>query len=371
MTVHIYTNTLIKKDAIGEFLLAMQRQLRLVEIPVALYSIDPNQEMREEEKVKPYDELLKTLQNADLFNIVIFIYSVADHRVKEIAKLENPHLSKVLYYMNVTPPEFFQKYDQGTQNCCTIPEDEIKAMKQFDFFGGITEFTLSNLKDMYFKVHHSEILEKQTFVLAPVLNLNSNINSINIVEEKYLLAVGRLAPNKKVEDLISLFKEVLEIDPSYKFYCVGYPQFPEYKKFLDEHLALCLGDQKELFYFLNDISPHQIQTLYKNAQAFISMSEHEGFCVPILEALKCTIPIFAYDQGAVREVLGGEKSGAGNLFKHKNFKDWAHQITELNNRNTTEILQLKINQLKLLLKWEETLNGKEFLHLVTDKFQKK
>lgn len=74
--------------------------------------------------------------------------------------------------------------------------------------------------------------------------------------------------------------------------------------------------------FLSDL---ELNSLYQEADAFVSMSEHEGFCVPLIEAMIYRIPILAFSGGAVSETL----SGAGVLFKEKNFPNLAILLNKI------------------------------------------
>jgi hypothetical protein len=60
------------------------------------------------------------------------------------------------------------------------------------------------------------------------------------------------------------------------------------------------------------LTDKQLGTIYKNSEAFVSLSEHEGFGVPLVEAMGCGLPVFALDRAAVRETIGE----MGAAFEH-------------------------------------------------------
>jgi glycosyltransferase involved in cell wall biosynthesis len=74
--------------------------------------------------------------------------------------------------------------------------------------------------------------------------------------------------------------------------------------------------------WLDSISDEQLDQAYDAASVYLSMSEDEGFCLPILEAMSRRVLVFAYDQAAVRETLGS----TGVLFDEKSFEHLARQL---------------------------------------------
>jgi glycosyltransferase involved in cell wall biosynthesis len=137
------------------------------------------------------------------------------------------------------------------------------------------------------------------------------------------LFVGRIAPNKKIEDILLLgehFKRYVNVD--YRFLFVGkYDVVPRY------HAALrAMIDQyempKERFLFLGALTDDELATCYRTADVYISLSEHEGFCVPLVEAMAADLPVLAYAAGAVPDTLGG----AGVLFSPKDLEHAAELL---------------------------------------------
>ena len=95
----------------------------------------------------------------------------------------------------------------------------------------------------------------------------------------------------------------------------GFIEAPYFKAYKDE-----LGLEDVIF--TGHIPFDQILAIYKTASIFVCMSEHEGFCVPLVEAMYFGIPIIAFDSTAVGETLGG----SGLLLKDKDPKAVAEAI---------------------------------------------
>jgi glycosyltransferase involved in cell wall biosynthesis len=120
------------------------------------------------------------------------------------------------------------------------------------------------------------------------------------------LFVGRIAPNKKIEDHIRL-AEVYKryVDAYYRFIFVGrYDAVPRYYSTIRALMAeYRLLDER--FVFTGQVTSDELAVYYQRAAVYISLSEHEGFCAPLLEAMAADVPVLAYAAAAVPETLGG------------------------------------------------------------------
>ena len=124
-----------------------------------------------------------------------------------------------------------------------------------------------------------------------------------------ILFVGRIVPNKQIEDHIRL-AEVYKryVDSYYRFVFVGrYDAVPRYYNAIR---AMILQYQMlpERFLFPGAVTDAELAAYYRWADVYVSMSEHEGFCVPLVEAMATDVPVLAYAAGAVPETLGGPAS---------------------------------------------------------------
>jgi glycosyltransferase involved in cell wall biosynthesis len=127
-----------------------------------------------------------------------------------------------------------------------------------------------------------------------------------------LLFIGRYAPNKCQHQLIEAFTYYLSMDPQARLILIGgsEPEDP-YARYLQSIIdALGLREQVVLPGQINDA---ELQAYYRTAHLFWSMSEHEGFCVPLIEAMWFDVPILAFHSSAVPETL----AGSGVLFTDK------------------------------------------------------
>ena len=125
-----------------------------------------------------------------------------------------------------------------------------------------------------------------------------------------------MAPNKKVEDVISAFDYYkTHFDPTARLFLVGsFNEEDKYYQMLVKHIAK-LGVKDVIF--PGHIPFDEILGYYSVADVFLCMSEHEGFCVPLVEAMYFKVPIVAYSSSAIPDTLGG----SGVLVEEKDYEE--------------------------------------------------
>jgi glycosyltransferase involved in cell wall biosynthesis len=140
------------------------------------------------------------------------------------------------------------------------------------------------------------------------------------------LFVGRMAPNKRIEDIVRLAEHYKRyVDAHYRFIFVGrYEGMPRYFNMVRALIAE-LGWLPDRFVFTGPVPDDELAAYYRAASVYISMSEHEGFCVPLIEAMAADLPVLAYACTAVPDTLGG----AGVQFSPKDFEAAAELLGSL------------------------------------------
>jgi glycosyltransferase involved in cell wall biosynthesis len=118
------------------------------------------------------------------------------------------------------------------------------------------------------------------------------------------LFVGRIAPNKAQHDLVLALAAYREtFDPNARLWLVGSSSSHHYQTRIGD-LIDDLG-LKDAVHLVGSSSPAELIAYYAAADVFVSVSDHEGFCVPVLEAMHCRVPVAAYHAGAIPETLAG------------------------------------------------------------------
>jgi len=228
---------------------------------------------------------------------------------------------KALLYHNVTPPEYFRAINPQTADSLARGRDQVEAL------AGVADI---NLADSHFNAQELEAFGyTDVHVLPLVLDLDKLVGSPDrrVLRQfkdgkTNILFVGRCVANKCIEDLIgtvALYTQT--ISPDARLIQVGsYAGSEPYYAFL---LARCreLGLDAEV-HLAGSVSQAKLNAYYEVSDVFLSMSDHEGFCIPVLEAMVHDLPVIAHGAAAVPETL----DGAGVVFKEKNFELVAETI---------------------------------------------
>ncbi len=233
-------------------------------------------------------------------DIVIFNHSTGTELCKMLPSLGG---RKMMIYHNITPPEFFQPYDKIAAKLTKKGYDGTKYLSdKIDYVMAVSKYNADDLRRMGYKC---------PMYIRPILIPFDDYKKEpdKAVMKQYsdgytnIVFVGRIAPNKKQEDVIRAFAYYKKnINPKSRLIIVGSGDAGKYSSALKNYVeALNVED----VVFTGHISFKAILAFYKVADVFLCMSEHEGFCVPLVEAMFFDVPIIAYDSSAIADTLGG------------------------------------------------------------------
>lgn len=231
----------------------------------------------------------------------------------------------ILRYHNVTPPEFFRGYDANAEKATANGLRQVKEMQPYiDFCLPVSKFNMDDLKSMGYNCPMEVLpilIRFDDYAQEPD---QSVIDQYSTDGRTNLLFVGRMAPNKKVEDVISAFAVYKEnYDPAARLFLVGsFQEEDKYYQYLQKHIRKL---EVEDVIFPGHISFAAILSYYRIADVFLCMSEHEGFCVPLVEAMYFDVPVVAYDKCAVPDTLGH----SGVVVSEKNYDQIAQIIHKI------------------------------------------
>lgn len=220
-------------------------------------------------------------------------------------RLENYGGKLMMIYHNVTPPTFFHAYSPSAEKLAQSGLDGMKYLSDKVLYCmADSNFNRQNLIDMGYscKIDVRPILIPfKDYLKKPeqsVINKYQNDGWINIV------FVGRLAPNKKQEDIVRSFYYYKKyINPKARLILIGSDSGMEnYSKRLKDYIKV-LGVEDVIF--PGHVTFAEILAYYRIADIFLCMSEHEGFCIPLVEAMSFKVPIIAFDSSAIGDTLGG------------------------------------------------------------------
>lgn len=321
--VHLIAHDIFRGDGVGNFVLAVYGLFALNNMKCQMYAVNFDRHLRG--LIRHSAEIFSGVGNDDL---VFFNFSIYDPYLPEVSKIK---ARKVLYYHGITPPDLLRDHDPRTAALCERGLAQIQHVRGFGAVLANSNWTAEQLRQY---LRHGEQgwdrTEKETMTVEqcpPVLGLTWEHDAVDwksgfSTEGKVLLYVGRLAPHKRVDDAIRVFGEFHQRQPQARLLIVGQSAGESYSAYLKgvvEELPLKARGRIE---FLGFVSHDELKNAYRQADAFITMSEHEGFCIPLVEAMHFNLPIFAYAQGAVKGTMGG----AGICFEKKDHPALAEQI---------------------------------------------
>jgi L-malate glycosyltransferase len=316
MIVNQWVPAAHRGDAIGDSARRVRDMIRARGDESEIYALTIDDDLRQE--VRPFTDAA-----ARRGHVTIFHFALPSPMTEAFARLSG---ARVLQYHNITPASFFAQYAPGLFRLAALGRQELGTLVgRVDLALGDSEFNRQELEAMGFSptgvlpiaVNTERITQAPR---RPALEKILGDGLMNI------LFVGRIVPNKRIEDHIKL-AEVYKryVDSYYRFIFVGrYDGVPAYYAQVRALIAefRMLPDR---FWFTGPVPDEDLGAFYRWADAYVSLSEHEGFCVPLVEAMAADVPVLAYAAGAVPETLGG----AGMLFAPKDLEVAAEMLSML------------------------------------------
>ena len=302
MQVHQILPNLSDGDAIGNDVLALRGLLRRWGYVSEIYAQHVHPRLKADAHF-----YTRYRQVSSPENLLFYHFSIGSEVTGFVASLLD---RTVLIYHNITPEHYFKGIKAKVGNRCRRGRWELKRLVgRVDLALADSEFNRQELQEMGFQ---------RTGVLPILLDLSRYDHPTNPdllrghAGKTVLLHVGRIAPNKRIEDLLKILTFLRRLDPKAHLLVVGTEIDMEAYAGALRRLArqLDLGDH---ITFAGPVRAEDLPTYYRLAACYVTMSEHEGFCVPLLEAMHLGCPIVAYAAAAVPETLGG----AGVLVKEK------------------------------------------------------
>jgi L-malate glycosyltransferase len=308
--IHQVLATLGYGDAIGHEVLGIQRVLRGAGYESEIFVETADERL--EPLTRDYRELVD-FSHRD--HLLLHHFSLGSKASRTAFALPD---RMALIYHNITPPEYFVGLHRRLARQCFRGRRELRAYaERCDLAMGDSEFNRLDLESLGFP---------RTAVL-PVVPDFTHLDR----EPRWMLAqefdddwsnivfVGRVITNKKIEDLIRSFHAYHTVfNPRSRLLIVGsYSGFERYLASLN-HLAASLNATH--VHFVGHVTDEELVAFYEIADLFLCASEHEGFCVPLVEAFYKEVPVLAYAATAVPATM----DGAGVLYRDKTPAHVAH-----------------------------------------------
>lgn len=307
MQVHQFHPTVSYGDAISNQILSVQRLLRRKGYPSEIFC---------EQLPIQFEGRARQIQRYARYsspNSVLLLHFSLGYSLEVMSWLRQVPDTKVILYHNITPEGYFAGINDVYLEAAKAGRRQLGQLsKLVEVAWGDSHFNCEELVEYGWSNPGllPIIFDPKRYAVRPDREvLGQCRKGLNV------LFVGRISPNKCLEDLILTFhylKSLLRADA--RLLLVGSAKGLEpYLDFL-QALVRRLGLSDVVF--TGHVSDSELVAYYQCADVYLSMSEHEGFGVPFLESMYFDIPIIAYKAGAVPETLGG----CGILVKEKHHR---------------------------------------------------
>lgn len=303
VAIHQVLATLGYGDAIGHEVLGIQRVLRGAgyQSEIFVQTADP----RLEHLTQDYRDLAEASHPG---NILIHHFSIGSRASRMAYALPD---RMVLIYHNITPPEFFVDVNQELVRLCFRGRRELELYQsRCDLALGDSEYNRQELEALGFS---------PTGVLDVVPGFDhltgpADYTFAGAYDDDWVnvIFVGRVIPNKRIEDVIRFFHAYKTFfNPRSRLLLVGaHSGFERYLTMLHNFIARTGARDVHL---IGHVTNEELTAYYELADVFLCASEHEGFCVPLIESFHMGVPVLAYASTAVPATM----DGAGVLYTTK------------------------------------------------------
>ena len=335
-------------DGVSNDCLAIGKALKERGIQTGIYALEIDSRLKQNSIQK-----LNMISEVSKDDILIYHLSSGNEWNYRFPELPG---KKILRYHNITPASFFQKYNTLIQKNCDYGRASLLFLRdKVDYLLPVSKFNESELRRVGYK-QPSKIMP----ILIPFKDYDragDEVTEKGVLDGKdNILFTGRIAPNKCQQDVIKVFwfyhkyfnaDSRLILAGSWNGLEKYYHRLWEYTRELNIEKEVC---------FTGHIHFEKLLSYYRTANFFVCMSKHEGFCIPLVEAMKFQLPIIAYDCSAISTTMGN----GGVLLKEKNYLLAAMWLDQL--KKNKDLLSEIMNSQKKQLELFQYDNVKEILY---------
>lgn len=344
--IHQILPTIAFGDAVSNHAFFIQRILLEQGYRSEIYAenIDTKLKNSDVKSIKDY--------TSDNNNVIIHHFSIGSAVNDYVCGLSCK--KRIMIYHNITPKEYFAGYSSIAFNLCKQGREQlVKCYAAYDLCMADSQFNTDELKSFNYKNLHTVPL----FINFADYDKKEN----KVIIDKYkdgavnIVFVGRVAPNKRQDDIIKVFYYYKNfINSNSRLFLVG--SFDGMEKYYKELELLIRKLSLKDVYITGQVQFSDILAYFKIADVYLCMSEHEGFCVPLLEAMYFKVPVMAFASSAVPSTLGN----AGVLINKKDYYKIAEML-DIVQKNVEFKKALIKNQSKRLLDFSSEKLKKMFL----------
>jgi len=299
-----YIPTFAPHDAIGNHALQVRRALREAGYDSDIWAENTLPPM--EREARPYTEDVRR-HGED--RLLVYQSSTSSAMAAWLSARARRGEELLSNYHNITPHRYFERWEPAAAQSMARAREELVAMAPV--------VSLALADSAYNEAELRDVGYRNTTVCPLLVDLEeyhrppdpATLERLRARREAkgagaQWLFVGRIAPNKCQHDVIGAFAAYRRFfDPGARLSLVGGATSYQYLRALHRLCGeLDLGDSVEL---LGGVGDAELLAYWAVTDVFVCLSEHEGFCIPVLEAMELGVPVVAYDAAAVPETLGG------------------------------------------------------------------
>lgn len=298
MRLHIVAPDIRKGDAVGNHCLYLANALPVFGIDTLLYAKQFS--VSGSNQVHNLESLLHDTP-VDSDDALLLSYSTFQPQLTTL--LEIP-CRKMVYFHGITPVDLLIDQDPAAAYWSSKALLQLPMLAACDAIIGNSNWNLSELK----KHLPPNVDDRKFSVVPPVtpdmpLYYRRHHQTPVVGAELQLLTVGRIAPHKKLEDVLAMTAEANRRGHPTRLVVVGNATSLDYMSFLGkEVIRLGLGKRVE---FKGHISDEELSACLDRAQLLVSASRHEGFCIPVLEAMYTGLPVVIKRGTGASEIADG------------------------------------------------------------------
>ncbi|WP_025601175.1 glycosyltransferase [Burkholderia sp. WSM2230] len=288
MKLHVCAPDIFAGDAVGNHCLGLARAARRLGLHAALYAQRYDVGTMQ---VRPFEELFASVATDD---IVLLSYSIFDPYLEQLLALP---CRKLCYFHGVTDPQLLRELEPRTAQLCENALSQLPLLSGFELVIANSQNTAQSL---------AGVLEATAVrVIPPVFAdmpafRREPASSTRTLREPNLLMVGRVVPHKRVEDAVEILALLQQREFEASLTIVGNaPNYDYLKLLINRARQLGVLERVDFKGMLDDADLFEC---YDIASALLAMSRHEGFCVPVLEAMHVGKPVFVRGGTAAQEI---------------------------------------------------------------------
>jgi glycosyltransferase involved in cell wall biosynthesis len=299
VAVHQFVPTLAPRDAVSGHYMRVRTALRTAGYTSDIYAMDARGELSKE--AKPFQNFRGGRQGEPTW--LCYHSSIGSPVAGFVAERPEP---LIVDYHNITPAAFFDRWEPGVAVYLRAGRRQLRSLAARTALG---------IADSSYNAGELEGLGFRPTGVVPILfdrdDLHVDIDRVareRLASERpdgssTWLFVGQVAPHKAQHDIVKALAAYRRVfDPKARLRIVGFPLSRSYTRALVAYVDdLGLTDAVDI---AGSVPDAVLGAYYATADVFVCLSEHEGFCVTLLEAMHHDVPVVAYAAGAVPETLG-------------------------------------------------------------------